>query len=202
MQKKMLTPEQFCQEVGDFLCTAIPKEKSPTESAEIIFFNETDVSQAIAEGPKQRFVTTAVFDTANERVFCSFTAKYCHCEDHFPKYPMLPLGKLGQIMAQVGSLLILFTDEANEENGKKNLALVKSVQSIESFAARIANKKKFFIIPEDRLLMVAEYQRGKITTRSAGISVFICGSLVATMDLTYELLAFDLFSRFYNRQKN
>jgi len=193
--------ENLC--IEDFLGVKVPTDKAPVNFSDLVFFNESNINALVPEGEKQRFINQAVFDKENERIFSVFNVKFEYCEDHFPSYPMLPMAKLGQIMAQVGSLLIMSSEDFNlaDNNGKNSFPLVKSVQSIESFATIIHGKRKVFITPNDNLLIVAEYPRGKITTRSTNILVYVEATQIATMALTYEVLSWSLFIKLYEHQR-
>jgi len=199
----MATQTASVIELEEFLGVGIPKDKIPEDPDEVIFFDENKIKTLMPEGDRQRFIKRAVLDRKNERIFSMFEVRFEHCEDHFPEFPMLPMAKLGQVMAQVGSLLIMASEDFSliaDNNGKNSFPLVKSVQSIESFSVNINGKRKIFIVPNDRLLMVAEYPRGKITIKSTNISVYTTTHLIAAMSLTYEILNWPFFTRLYERQ--
>jgi len=172
-----------------------PEDKMPDKNS-TSFFNDNDISMLIPEGIKQRFINQALFDKINKRAFSMFDVGFEHCEDHFPQYPILPMAKLGQIMAQVGSLLFVLT--ADEENPGKKVPIVKRVLSINSFIANVHGNKKMFIIPGDKLLIVAEH--GKEQTEQVSIFVYTEASLIASMELIYEVLNQNFFIKLYERQ--
>lgn len=168
---------------------------------ELQIMDKNDIYDIVSEGPKQCFFERAILDDDHGRIFSSTTIPFDFCEDHFPDYPMLPMAKLGQIMAQIGSILILSTDDnGNGKDHGKMMALAASVEAIKSFTPKVNGRRKPFIIPGDKLLLVVEFSGDKISTKSTLVSVYISGQLINTMALTYSVMPFELFKKIYERQ--
>lgn len=172
-----------------------PKDKIPNYD-QSFFIEETKITSLMPEGYKQRFVKEAIFDQDKNRLFSTFQVSFQHCEDHFPNFPMLPMAKLGQIMAQVGSLLIIFQ---SKENVQRIFPIVKQVDCIHSFIAKINGKSKLFITPGDILLIEAEYPCND--QEKVAIYVYVQGELIAEMRLVYEIMFESFFQKLYLRQQ-
>lgn len=179
-----------------------PESLGVDEETSLHLLGSSEITEIVAEGPKQSFFTSAVLDEDHGRVFTNTIIPLEFCEDHFPGYPMLPMAKLGQIMAQAGSILVLSVDDDNGKDHGKMMALAASVEGIKSFNPKINGRRKPFIVPGDNLLLVAEFAGDKINTKSTLVSVYVGGQLINTMSLTYSVMPFELFKKIYERQQS
>ncbi|NCN07705.1 hypothetical protein GW933_03345 [Candidatus Falkowbacteria bacterium] len=195
----------FIDLLHDYLKVEIPESLSiPDSATDLQLLSKAEIDGIIAEGPKQSFFNSAVLDDDHHRIFSNIVIPFDFCEDHFPGYPMLPMAKLGQIMAQIGSILILATNDSNG-NGKdhgKMVALASTVAFIKSFMPKINGHRKPFIVPNDNLLLVVEFSGDRVNTTSMLISVYVSGQLINAMDLTYRVMSFEIFQKIYNKQQS
>ena len=198
---RITSREEFVTALSSYLKVDVPDSLVVEERSTLQLMNKDDIGGIIAEGSKQSFFGSAVLDDVNGRVFSNIIVPLSFCEDHFPDYPMLPMAKLGQIMAQVGSILVLSVDDENSKDHGKMMALAASVEGIKSFTPKINGRRKPFIIPGDNLLLVAEFSGDKLSTKSTLVSVYVSGQLINTMALTYTVMPFDLFKKIYERQQ-
>jgi len=211
MEEKTLYKDDIVREVESFLKAKFPAEIRIREDIDTVFFTAEDTQSIIAEDSRQKFLLQAILDQTNNRLFSSYRVTDFDCDGHVvnkktkENFPFLPMGKLGQIMAQSGELLIL-TEHTNlvSDNGADDpddiLALVKSVQSIESSIVRLSGAAKFFLLPGYDIFMISSYKSERLTTSSCTIEVFIQGKIMTKMSLTYEVLNWDRFVKIYHMQ--
>ncbi len=192
--------EKFLKLLSSVFGLEIPESLAISDSTELQIMDKSEIQSTIAEGPKQCFFESAILDDDHGRIFSNLIIPFDFCEDHFPDYPMLPMAKLGQIMAQIGSILILSIDDGNAKDHGKMMALAASVEAIKSFTPKINGRRKPFIVPGDKLLLVVEFSGDKLSTKSTLVSVYVTGQLINTMSLTYSVMPFELFRKIYDRQ--
>jgi 3-hydroxymyristoyl/3-hydroxydecanoyl-(acyl carrier protein) dehydratase len=193
----MMTPEHFIGQTGHHLGVTLSKSVIPDGECECSFMSGDQIGDMLMEGPTQHFLSAAVVNSTLSMALASMDVPDAFCEDHFPGYPMLPMAKLGQIMAQVGTILVL----SENENGKhgKMLAITTGVEAIRSHTAKIDSKRKPFIIPGDRLLVVSRFTADRLNTKATLTQVFVGGQLINEMESTYTVIPWSLFTRMYEK---
>jgi len=208
MSIKHLVENVSPERVAEFLDALMPSDFTHN-FGETFFIDGNSIAGFVAERPPQRYIDRAVFDATNSRVFASYQITESDCDGHLinpeneNRYPMMPMAKLAQAMAQVGSILAINStgDICNFENPSfSKVALVKSVERVESCLAKIDHKVKFFLVPDDVILITADITSAKLTTVSCDTRTYIEGKTIALMPLTYEVLPWESFSRLYKRQ--
>jgi 3-hydroxymyristoyl/3-hydroxydecanoyl-(acyl carrier protein) dehydratase len=111
------------------------------------------------------------------------------CKGHFEFFPMLPLAVLAQAMGQVGELMLLTMMNGN---CKDTIPLVIKVNEIGMITQK---KSRQFIIPNDRLLIVATYKSGKLGLHYVSAEVFLEGNPITRMnDIVYANININKFN--------
>jgi 3-hydroxymyristoyl/3-hydroxydecanoyl-(acyl carrier protein) dehydratase len=110
------------------------------------------------------------------------------CQGHFEFFPMLPLAVLAQAMGQVGELLLL-----DMMNGKSKDTIPLVIRAGEvGMISQKSNRQ--FIVPEDKLLIVATYKSGKLGLHYISAEVFLNRNLISKMnDIVYAFVNIENF---------
>ena len=211
MKKQHITVERLAAVLSNFLDVVIPTsviiptvEMSNIGMVDVDFLEQKDINIVLPEGPKQHFFNRAVRLKQYDTVLAAIAVNEDHCQDHFPGFPMLPMAVLGQMMAQVASMIILTPEENNdglasgfEQNTR---ALTSSVESIKSFTPHVGGVRKYFIVPNERILVIAKMIGGRGTVFNFLISVYVDDGKTNEMELTDTSIPRQLFERMYSRQ--
>lgn len=199
---KKVCAGSFVEVLSNYLDVKIPEELIPVSDKKLLFLNESAVGRVVLESGLQRHLSKAVIDVDKELVMSNFNVELRHCEGHFPDHPLLPMGLLGHVMSQAASMLVRLPDEQNNNGGADTdmITMASQVQSIQSFSPRIEGRKKYFIIPGDKLLVCVQGTGDKVSVHSFRASVYIDGALIARMDFMHSAMARRLFEKLYHRQ--
>jgi len=178
--------------VSDFLGGVVIPDDVDFECCYLIKIGSDSLSHYVKESFPQLYIERGIFDETNQRAVSVFDVTKDHCDGHFIECPMLPMAKLGQVMAQVGSILVI-KDKEDSNGGKECVALATGVGGITSMNAN----GKQLIVPGDQLLIIAEKDEKLVRVK---ISVYVNGYQISEMFLRYMVVKWDHFKIMYKMQ--